>query len=213
MSLRWLIDSDLGNIASLPLLQPFPPPRQLFAEEFGGAGAEEVIGNFVFGGHFLEGVIDDAVLGAGEDGLGGLQIVEAGPEDVGGGGVGDVVGLAFVVLRFAQAGETMGVEPLQRGLDDGDDFGRGGAAAHEELHEVRRFAAAEGWRLFGTGFDGLKRERVMLGAPDGGLAVDADLHGGDVGDAFVERGLRPLLQRVIGEGEVVVALGEVVEDL
>lgn len=53
----------------------------------------------------------------------------------------------------------------------------------------------------------------MLGAPNRALAVDADLHGGDAGDAFVERGLRPLLQRVIGKGEVVVALGEIVEDL
>jgi hypothetical protein len=53
----------------------------------------------------------------------------------------------------------------------------------------------------------------MLGTPDGGLAVDADLHGGDVGDAFVESGLRTLLQRDIGKGEVVVALGEVVQDL
>lgn len=53
----------------------------------------------------------------------------------------------------------------------------------------------------------------MLRAPDGGLTVDADLHGGDAGDAFVESGLRPLLQRGIGESEVVVALREVVEDL
>lgn len=161
----------------------------------------------------MEGGINDAVLGTGEDGLGGLEVVEAGPEDVGGVRVGDVVGLAFVVFGFAQAGEAVGVEPLQRGFDDGDDFGRGGAAAHEELHEVRGFAAAERRRLFGAGFHGLERERVMLGAPDGGLAVDADLHGGDVGDAFVERDPRPLLQRGIGEGEVVVALGEVVEDL
>ena len=148
MSLRWLIDSDLGNIASLPLLQPLPPSRQLLAEEFGGAGAEEVVGDFVFGGHFLEGGINDAVVCAGEDGFGGLVVVEAGPEHVGGGGVGDVVGLALVVLRFAQAGEAVGVEPFQRGLDHGDDLGRGGAAAHEELHEVRGFAAAEGRRLF-----------------------------------------------------------------
>jgi len=37
--------------ASLPLLQPLPPAREFLAEEFGGAGAEEVVGDFVFGGH------------------------------------------------------------------------------------------------------------------------------------------------------------------
>ena len=78
----------VNTFTSLPLFQPLPPPRQLLAEEFGGAGAEEVVGDFVFGGHFLEGGIDDAVVGAGEDGFGGLEVVEAGPEHVGGGGVG-----------------------------------------------------------------------------------------------------------------------------
>lgn len=39
--------------ASLPLLQPLPPSREFFAEEFGGAGAEEVVGDFVFGGHLI----------------------------------------------------------------------------------------------------------------------------------------------------------------
>jgi hypothetical protein len=43
----------VSNSISLPLLQPFPPSRELIAEEFGGAGAEEVVGDFVFGGHLI----------------------------------------------------------------------------------------------------------------------------------------------------------------
>ena len=49
---------------------------------------------------------------------------------------------------------------------------------------------------------------MVLCAPDGGLALDLDLHGGDVGDAFVECGLRTLLQGIVCEGEELLALGD-----
>ena len=131
-----------------------------------------------------EGGFLDAVAIA-EVGLAGVEVVEAGPDGLGGAVIDDAAAIGSLE---ADAGELGGVKPGDAGFDGADDFGRGLLQCHEEAEDAGAFAAAERGQFVGACLGGGEGDFIVLGTPDGGLAGDGDLALEDSGDAAVEGG-------------------------
>jgi len=192
--------------------QTLPPAFDFFGDQVVGFGGEVIVGDFVVLGHFLEAIVNDAVLGSCKHRLAGSDIVKACPIDLGRAGVGNVVGLASGVLGFAQALELVGCEPGEAVLDHGAALRCNGTVAHEELEDLSAFRAAQGRWFFEAGGDGIKGEGIVLGAPDGGLTLQFDLAGDEAFYTLIKGGAGTLTERRIDKGEWGVADADGVED-
>lgn len=160
----------------------FPLGVFLF-EEVGGPVAVPGVSVATFAADFGEGGFGDSVAVA-EDGFVGFEVVEAGPEGWCAGGWDDdfvvVGGLDADVLDFG------GLEPGDGAFDGGFDFGGWVFEADEEACDADGFGAAEGGEFVGARGCGGEGFLVVLGAPDGGFAVDVDLAFEDAADAEIE---------------------------
>ncbi len=93
------------------------------------------------------------------------------------------------VVFFGDAGYLGLLEPGYGGFDGGYNGFGGLGQGHEEEDDAGGLLAAEGGEFVGAGTGGLQGLLVVLGAPDGELAVLLDLGIEDALDAFVEGGL------------------------
>ncbi len=155
----------------------------------------------------------DAVASA-EEGLVGVEVVEAGPEGRGGGVVCDDA-VAFCVgggVGDFFSDDFDGVEP-GGGIFDGA-FGAvvGVIEVHEEDCDAGAFAAAEGGEFVGAGGGGGEGFVIMLGAPAGRFSVAHDLATEDAVDAFGDGGFGLVAAGLIDEGVRVFTGGDFLED-